>query len=112
MQKEPARLFFVEPMECKPVDSLPDNEGWQYEIKFDGYRAIATKQRGEVDVYSRRGNSFNADYPEIAEALSSMRCKIVRLRRRISGPGWARPTFLFSFAEQKTRQDAGAFLCF
>jgi bifunctional non-homologous end joining protein LigD len=75
MQKEPAQLFFVEPMECKRVDRLPESEEWQYEIKFDGYRAIAIKQYGEVQLFSRRGNSFNADYPETVAALMSLRAK-------------------------------------
>ena len=75
MQKEPAQLFFVEPMECRRVDTLPAGEEWQYEIKFDGYRAIAIKQYGEVQLFSRRGNSFNADYPETVAALTSLRAK-------------------------------------
>jgi DNA ligase D-like protein (predicted ligase) len=75
MQKEPAQLFFVEPMECHRVDTLPQNDGWQYEIKFDGYRAIAVKQHGEVQLFSRRGNSFNADYPETVAGLASLRAK-------------------------------------
>ena len=62
-------------MECKRVDTLPESEGWQYEIKFDGYRAIAIKQYGEVQLFSRRGNSFNADYPETVAGLSSLRAK-------------------------------------
>ena len=71
MQKEPAQFFFVEPMECKPVESLPDPGGdWQHEIKFDGYRAIAVKQRGGVDLYSRNRNSFNTDYPEVVDCNS------------------------------------------
>ena len=75
MQKEPAQLFFVEPMECRRVDVLPESGEWQYEIKFDGYRAIAIKQHGEVQLFSRRGNSFNADYPETVAALTSLRAK-------------------------------------
>jgi DNA ligase D-like protein (predicted ligase) len=75
MQKEPAQLFFVEPMECNRVAALPENGEWQYEIKFDGYRAIAVKQYGEVQLFSRRGNSFNADYPETVAGLTSLRAK-------------------------------------
>lgn len=75
MQKMPATLFFVEPMECKPVEMLPEGEPWQYEIKFDGYRAIAVRQHGEVSLFSRRGNSFNAEYPQTVAALKGLRAK-------------------------------------
>ena len=75
MQKMPATLSFVEPMECKPVGKLPEGDEWQHEIKFDGYRAIAVRQHGEVNLFSRRGKLFNADYPETVAALRSLRAK-------------------------------------
>lgn len=75
MQKMPATLSFLEPMECRRADQLPEGEPWQHEIKFDGYRAIAVKQYGEVHLFSRRGNSFNPDYPETVKALNSLRAQ-------------------------------------
>jgi ATP-dependent DNA ligase len=32
---------FIEPMECLAVPKLPDSPEWVYEIKLDGYRAVA-----------------------------------------------------------------------
>jgi DNA ligase D-like protein (predicted ligase) len=75
MQKMPARLRFIPPMECSPVDKIPEDRDWQYELKLDGYRAIAIKQDGEVDLFSRNGNSFTARFPEIVDALLRVRPK-------------------------------------
>src|SRR3954464_8460733 len=75
MQKMPAALRFVPPMECKTVARIPEGADWQYELKLDGYRAIAVKQSGELMLYSRYGNSFNADFPSVVDALEKLRPK-------------------------------------
>src|SRR5438067_823173 len=75
MQKMPAELRFVEPMECKEVAQLPDGEDWQYELKLDGYRAIAIKQHNEVMLYSRNGNVFNGKFPAVVDALEKLRAR-------------------------------------
>jgi DNA ligase D-like protein (predicted ligase) len=62
---------FIEPMECLSVSRLDDGPEWSYEIKLDGYRAIAVKS-GRVNLYSRRKKSFNSQYPYIVEALRDL----------------------------------------
>ncbi|HSD63547.1 MAG TPA: DNA ligase D [Ignavibacteriaceae bacterium] len=46
-----------------------DDENWLYEIKWDGYRAIAEIESGEVKLYSRNNNPFNKKYPGIVKSL-------------------------------------------
>jgi bifunctional non-homologous end joining protein LigD len=75
MQKMPAPLRFIPPMECLAVDQVPEGELWQYELKLDGYRTIAIKQDGDVRLFSRNGNSFNSRFPVIVQTLEKMRIK-------------------------------------
>ena len=70
--KPPSReAGFVQPMECVPVAKLTEGPEWVYEIKLDGYRAIAVKGQA-VNLFSRRRKSFNRPYPHIVEALSGL----------------------------------------
>ena len=63
---------FIEPMDCLAVPKLPDDSQWVYEIKLDGYRAIAVKSAGKLNLFSRRRNSFNRQYPLVFEALADL----------------------------------------
>jgi bifunctional non-homologous end joining protein LigD len=63
---------FKEPMECLAVPRLPDGPNWLFEIKLDGYRAIAVKSSGKLNLFSRRRNSFNKQYFLVFEALADL----------------------------------------
>jgi DNA ligase D-like protein (predicted ligase) len=54
------------------TEKLPEGPGVQYEIKFDGYRALAMKSGGKVQLRSRNDNDFNVRYPGIVKALAPM----------------------------------------
>ena len=61
---------FVEPIECLAVTKLPEGSQWVYEIKLDGYRAIAVKTDGYLDLFSRRRKSFNRQFATVAAGLA------------------------------------------
>jgi bifunctional non-homologous end joining protein LigD len=54
------------------TEKLPEGPGIQYEIKLDGYRALAMKSGGKVQLRSRNDNDFNVRYPGIVKALAPM----------------------------------------
>src|SRR5215218_8979278 len=53
-----AELRFVEPMQCKLAPALPEGHEWEYEIKYDGYRALGARTAEGVRLWSRRGNDL------------------------------------------------------
>jgi bifunctional non-homologous end joining protein LigD len=64
-----SRPAFVDPMLCKLVQKLPEGDRWLYELKLDGYRALAIRDGKKVELVSRRQKSFNGRFPEIVDAL-------------------------------------------
>jgi ATP-dependent DNA ligase len=63
---------FIEPMLLLPSETLPEGPGWTYELKLDGYRALAIKAGGAVRFRSRNDKDFNRKYPAITRALAAL----------------------------------------
>lgn len=62
----------VVPMLTTLVDAPFDHPDWLFELKWDGYRAIAEVKPKGVKLYSRNNISFNADYPDIVTDLANL----------------------------------------
>jgi DNA ligase D-like protein (predicted ligase) len=60
---------FIAPMECLPVDHLPDDPDWVYELKLDGYRGQAIRDERGVRLLSRRGKDLSRKFPVVFAAL-------------------------------------------
>jgi bifunctional non-homologous end joining protein LigD len=57
----------AQPMLATPVDEPFDDPKWLFELKWDGYRCLATIERdGSVKLVSRNGKDFGPKFPELA----------------------------------------------
>ena len=55
------------PMEAVLVSELPEAPGWQYEPKWDGFRAIVTRHGTDIEIWSKSGKPLGRYFPEIIE---------------------------------------------
>lgn len=60
------------PMEALLAAELPAGDGWQYEPKWDGFRCLAKRDGGEVELISRNGRPLGRYFPDLVEALSKL----------------------------------------
>jgi bifunctional non-homologous end joining protein LigD len=57
------------PMLATLAKEVPKGDGWLYEVKWDGYRALAYVAGGDVGLVSRRGNDLTQRFPDVAKAI-------------------------------------------
>ena len=55
----------VMPQLARPRASLPEGDGWAYEPKWDGFRALAFVDGGEAYLQSRNGKPLGRYFPEL-----------------------------------------------
>src|SRR5438045_9436446 len=64
---------YFKPMLAKLVDKPFNKEEWIFEIKWDGFRAIAEVKRGVVEMYSRNALSFNDRFAVVVKELQRIK---------------------------------------
>jgi bifunctional non-homologous end joining protein LigD len=65
---------FIEPMKAQLTDQPAfDSPDWLFEIKWDGYRAIAEINKTGNKLYSRNGLTFDKAYPKIFDGLKAIK---------------------------------------
>ena len=67
-----APLAFVEPMKAR-LTARPPAGDWLYEIKFDGFRALALKNGGDIGLWSRNEKDFKGKFPEVARSVADLK---------------------------------------
>jgi bifunctional non-homologous end joining protein LigD len=76
-QKKTKFPKIVEPMLATLVDEPFDKPGWLYEVKWDGFRAIALIKKGEPELSSRNSKSFNDKFYPIYNELKTWKKEAV-----------------------------------
>lgn len=63
------------PMEARLADELPLSGAWQYEPKWDGFRCLAFRANGDVDLRSKSGKPLSRYFPDVVAQVRAMRAK-------------------------------------
>jgi bifunctional non-homologous end joining protein LigD len=71
-KEEPMPGFFT-PMLASSAEKPPRGEKWVYEIKWDGVRVLIFIADGRMRMYSRNGNSYDRQFPELTVLPGSLR---------------------------------------
>jgi bifunctional non-homologous end joining protein LigD len=96
----------IHPMLATLVDGPFDDQRWLYEIKWDGYRAIAFLDGGAVRLVSRNQNDLTAAYPELRSIGDHVKARTAVLDGEIVAiDEQGRPSF--SLMQQRTGIGAG-----
>jgi ATP-dependent DNA ligase len=65
-------VAIIDPMEARLVDALPEEPGWQFEPKWDGFRCVAYRTGNMVDMRAKSGKPLGRYFPEMVEALHAL----------------------------------------
>lgn len=70
---------FVQPMRASPAEHLPAGDEWLYEVKWDGYRALAAKSGESVQLLSLKNKNLAGEFPAVVEAVRTVQAETALL---------------------------------
>lgn len=70
-------IDFIKPMLAQSEEKAFDHKDWVFEIKWDGYRAVADLREKEIQLYSRNGLSYSDKFSKITKALDDQTHQMV-----------------------------------
>jgi ATP-dependent DNA ligase len=62
-------------MEARTVPEIPEGAAWQYEPKWDGFRCLAFRDRGEIYLQSKAGQPLARYFPDVVRGLDTLKAK-------------------------------------
>src|SRR5436190_7479448 len=87
-------LRAIRPMLASSASELPEGRDWSYEVKWDGYRAIAIKDAAAVQLSSRNVKDLTREYATVASGVRSLGHRSIMLDGEIVAiDDGGRPTF-------------------
>jgi ATP-dependent DNA ligase len=87
------------PMEALSVDAIPVGKEWQYEPKWDGFRALAFRDGDRIEIQSKSGRLMTRYFPELVAALGALKARKFVLDGELAVP--AGRTFSFDALLQR-----------
>lgn len=78
-KKAPLAAGPFAPQLCRVQEQAPAGDHWLHEAKWDGYRLVATVQRGKVQLWSRNGIEWTGKLPQIVAALRALKLASAQL---------------------------------
>lgn len=93
LAKEKKLKKYIEPMLAKNSDNKPfDGKDWAFEIKWDGYRAVADLRDG-VQLYSRNGLDFSGKFKKVVNQLGLQQHEMVLDGELVAYDNTGKPNF-------------------
>ena len=96
----------IRPMLASPAERPFDHPDWLFEVKWDGYRAIAEVEGGQVRLYSRNLLPFHRRYSPIVNSLERLGHDAVLDGEIVVVDGTGKPRFQLLQSYQMTGQGA------